>query len=358
MSEPIPVTKELLFLYFGGQATVLQKEMLKDWLSQPENQDFYFRCRMEWERTHPQYPVDTAAAFQRFQARLGTDGEVSRPVLHETPVAEMYPSRGGYRWLAAAALLAMLSVSAWFTRDEWANRRYETAYAETMRIVLEDGSRVTLNANSSLTVPRWQLPFQDRRVFLQGEAAFSVVHTADDKRFIVESDSGFTVQVLGTEFDMMARPLRKKVVLVKGCVRVDYGQVAGGHTQPLIMTPGDMVTVEKGSHAPTVTRTEAPEAHMAWSQQRFYFENTSLAEISDMISDVYGLRVALDGSELRHETLTGSFQSDSAAELLTAVSKALGITVLRTPRGFILKQQVVDPKMDTKPDSVHSLRLP
>ena len=104
--------------------------------------------------------------------------------------------------MAAAVALLLLTTGLWTFRNVLIYKTYHTASGETKTFVLVDGSQVTLNTLSSLRVPRWGFGSSSREVFLDGEAAFSVRHTPDGRKFIVKTQKDFEVVVLGTEFSV------------------------------------------------------------------------------------------------------------------------------------------------------------
>ena len=110
----------------------------------------------------------------------------------------------------------------YFSKKLFCIPRYKTAFGETRTVTLTDGSQVTLNANSSLRVPRFGFGKRTRDVTLLGEADFSIKHLPDDQRFVVQTDKNFEVVVLGTEFLVNTREKGTKVVLNKGKVRLLY----------------------------------------------------------------------------------------------------------------------------------------
>lgn len=73
------VTKELLFNCFDGRATALQKQLIDDWARQPENEEFFYKCLVEWELAHPQYPVDVLGAIDKYRTFVATQSGFRPP---------------------------------------------------------------------------------------------------------------------------------------------------------------------------------------------------------------------------------------------------------------------------------------
>jgi transmembrane sensor len=335
MSPRVLITKDLLFAYFAGQATALQKQAIETWLEDSSNEEFFYATLHEWETKHLEYRADVNQAIQNFHQQLLNQNAPVATRSFRQGMHSSKTSRSWKRWLAAAAVFLIIGSFSWCFKDYLLFRTYSTDFGETSALVLSDNSQVILNANSSLRVPRFGFGRSSRKVFLNGEANFSVVHTPDDMKFIVQTDSLFQVEVLGTEFTVFARERQTKVVLSKGKVKVQYGNSEEIIT-PLTMTPGDLVAVDKKQKKLQVTKVTHPENYSSWRENRFIFENTSLKEVKDILHENYGLEVEIEDDHLEDKTISGSFQARSANELLQAISEVLHINVLREDNHVIL----------------------
>ena len=109
-------------------------------------------------------------------------------------------------------------------------------------VVLEDGSRVWLNSESTFRYP--SVFDQDKReVYLEGEGYFEVVHD-EERPFIVMTEKVFT-RVLGTEFNVRSYMDKAvNVTLVKGSVAV--GNNDQTHTSEVVLCPGENASWEGG----------------------------------------------------------------------------------------------------------------
>ncbi len=331
------ITKDLLFDYFAGKVTALQKQLIEAWAKDPVHEEFFYQCLHEWELKNSQYRVDVPLAIEKFR-RFAENKPESNLVDKTAPKNTFFINqRNWMRWAVAASVMLILTANTWLFRDYFLFKTYTTAFGETSTISLSDGSKVTLNANSSLKVSRFGFGNTTRQVFLKGEANFSVVHTQDHQQFIVQTDSLFHVQVLGTEFTVSARTKQTKVVLTKGKVKVQYKQVKQQAKQ-LTMAPGDLVILDKQQGQLRMERVAHPENYASWQNHRFVFNNTSLVEICELLQDNYGLQVEVKGKRLQNQTLTGSFRARSADEWLQALSEILQINVIRKDNAVILTE--------------------
>lgn len=163
-------------------------------------------------------------------------------------------------------------------------------------LILADGSKVWLNAESELTYP---VVFAEgeRRLVLKGEAYFEV---AEDslRPFIVESRYQL-VEVLGTHFNVSAysdyAPV--KTTLLQGKVKV------ANERQAMILKPGQQAIC--GEKMIGIQEVDA-DVVVSWVYGTFEFEDMSLGEITDQLGRWYDVNFLYMSPELREITFTGA----------------------------------------------------
>ncbi|GAB3691483.1 FecR family protein [Spirosoma flavus] len=324
------INKQRLFDYFAGKATTLEKQQIDEWCRDPTNEEQFYNWLDEWEQSHLQYTANQPVALEKYHTFLvadqannqfiaadsGKTSERSRSLLNRLP---------WWGWAVAASLLITLGLVGF--QEQVLNQTYTTAYGETQSLTLADGSKVVLNANSSIRVPRFGFGSHRRDVYLTGEANFSVMHTPDDQQFVVHTTKGVNVVVLGTEFTVFTRPRETKVVLAKGKVLVNY-PTATQQIGQLMLKPGDLVTLDGRGRLKRST-TRQPGDFAAWQRNQFVFDHTTLRDVGQLLTENYGIHVQINGDTLSRQTLTGSFHAENADELLQAISEILGINVVR-----------------------------
>ncbi|WP_128544146.1 FecR family protein [Larkinella soli] len=312
------INKQTLFDHFAGRTTSLQRSLLAEWLRHPDHQELYYRWLEEWEAAHLQYVADPDAALLKVRAP-GQGGEEGRePVL---PVGKQ--RFGSLRWLAAAALAGCLLTGLYRNRTAFLYKTEETAFGNLKKLTLPDGSKVVLNAHSSLRYPRFSLTGFGREVYLTGEADFSITHTPDHRPFRVRTARDFEVVVLGTEFTVYDRPKETRVVLHTGKVKINYP--SGSEKHQLTLKPGDFVSLDKGGKL-AYRKVARPRTFAAWKDHRYIFSETSLREIADLLKENYGLEVEIRGDTLARRTVSGSFRAETSEELLRVIANLLEIS--------------------------------
>ncbi|MBV8253043.1 MAG: DUF4974 domain-containing protein [Chitinophaga sp.] len=179
---------------------------------------------------------------------------------------------------------------------------------------LPDGSRVWLNAASSIRFPT-AFPGKERRVEITGEAYFQVA--ADpNKPFLVDvkGNDSLQVQVLGTSFNVMAYTDEQDITttLENGSVQLLHG------TAQTLLRPGYAGTLTH--HSGFTTAQADLEQTLAWKEGKFRFRNTNIKTIMRQISRWYDVDISYEG-DLSDVDLTGIIsRRENAASLLKILS--------------------------------------
>lgn len=327
------ISKHTLFEYLAGRATPLEKRAMEEWLKNAVNAEYFHRCLYEWEMQSPQYQPDGDSAFTQLSERI-EQRESGNPFLLEAPISSRTFS---WRfWQVAASITLLLGVGAWLFRQPILNKNYETGYGQTSTLDLSDGSRVTLNANSMLSVPRFGFDDAVREVILKGEAEFSVKHTPTNQRFVVKTSNQFRVEVLGTEFTVFARSRGTRVALSKGKIRLDYEK--NSRKKNLLMEPGELVILSPAGRL-TMQRTVKTAEQTAWKEHRFVFDNTSVREICAIMAENFGVVIRPGSDEIAVRTITGNFRAETAEELLTVLVEVLNLQIKKEKDRIVLSSQ-------------------
>ncbi len=175
------------------------------------------------------------------------------------------------------------------------------------QVVLPDGTRVWLNAASSLRYPT-SFTGNERKVYLEGEAYFEVAKNAA-KPFHVEA-KGVDVEVLGTHFNINAYndEIYSKTTLLEGSVKVKKGNIQK------LLVPGQQA-VSSGSELLKVIAVD-PEEILAWKNGYFDFKQSNLPEIMRQLSRWYDVDIRYEGA-IPNRIFGGEIsRSNNASEVL------------------------------------------
>lgn len=203
-------------------------------------------------------------------------------------------------------------------------------------LVLSDGTKVWLNADSKI---RYPISFgQDRReVSLRGEGYFEVAKDST-RPFIVSTDK-MDVKVLGTTFDVNTYEDEGKsfVVLVEGLV-----EVSAGKGESRIITPGYMAEVDMHDVQAKIHVSKCDTEHyIAWKSGNFSFRNASLTEILKRVSRYYDVTVIRE-QVFEEEYYTGDVSSDVSLESLLAVIESSTSVSFKVERKIVYVQKKRD----------------
>lgn len=158
------------------------------------------------------------------------------------------------------------------------------------QVVLPDGTKVWLNAASTLKFPT-AFTGNERNVGLTGEAYFEVAKNPG-KPFRVTS-AGQTIEVLGTHFDVNAyddEPVIK-TTLLEGSIKLNSG------SKNAVLKPGQQATLSLSGLTPIRVKNDIDvDAVMAWKNQLFEFNHDNIQTIMRQVSRWYDVDIAYEGN--------------------------------------------------------------
>ncbi|RAK02291.1 FecR family protein [Larkinella arboricola] len=153
-------------------------------------------------------------------------------------------------------------------------------------VSLPDGSKVWLNASSSIRFPS-VFPASERKVEITGEAYFEVAKNKA-KPFRVKFNTS-EVQVLGTQFNVMAYPEEgaSKTTLVEGSVQISHRQ------QHTALRPGQQAVVS--ANGQINTKYTSVDQAVAWRNGLFYFKDAGIEEVMRQLARWYDVEIEFGG---------------------------------------------------------------
>jgi ferric-dicitrate binding protein FerR (iron transport regulator) len=239
-------------------------------------------------------------------------------------------------WLAAASVIAALSVGVYmFVREEpkapqlgtqavklSLNTYFNPRGSEQRELILADGSKVWLNAGSSLKFPN-QFDGAERVVELSGEAFFEVTKNSTRPFRVLIKDAA--IEVLGTHFNVMAyedEPV-SRTTLIEGSVRMESGN------DHKMLKPGEQAEIpypsREGVESIKIIPNVNPEAVLAWKNGFFEFEHDELHTVMRTFARAYNVDIQVDPN-VPEKFITGIFpRTASLRTLLMEQLKSLHI---------------------------------
>ncbi|SEN55591.1 FecR family protein [bacterium A37T11] len=189
------------------------------------------------------------------------------------------------------------------------------------QVILSDGSKVWLNAQSKLKYPS-KFSKQLREVELEGEGYFKISNKGSsdeaNQPFLVKT-RGQIICVLGTEFNVSAYADEKqiKTTLVEGAVRI---------TNPLMPLSQQSVTLVPGKQAILEGNTLKVKdvdvnSAIAWKFGLFRFQGTRISELMHYISRWYNIRIKMQGTVGQQKIFGEIYRTYTLSQLLVVLNE-------------------------------------
>lgn len=200
-----------------------------------------------------------------------------------------------------------------------------TPAATTTLVTLSDGTKVMLNANSTLEYPASFDDAEVREVRLKGEAHFEV--TKNPHRPFVVKAGEMQTQVLGTIFDVKAyRKDAPKVTLMQGKVKVSNADTE------VEMRPGQTATLQSDK----IVVSKASPSASDWLEGDFDMDQVTLAEAMSDIGAWYNKTVVFQSQANMDKLIHFRFsRRASLQEIITALNE-MGVARIKIEKGKIM----------------------
>ena len=236
--------------------------------------------------------------------------------------------------LVAALLLLVIAGGAFYfwqsnshnQSSQLALSEFRTGYGEIKKVTLPDSTVVTLNANSFLKIPeKWSVQ-NNRNVWLEGEAYFEVTKKPgeSDAEFIVHTDL-LDITVLGTKFNVNTHDGKAVVSLKEGKITITAKEKLNKGDNTITMKPGDVVSIVHDTAI--VQENKNVEQLTDWTNHRFHFDNTPLADIALLIKNTYGYDLVVSDSTLLSRKISGDLQAENIEEFINALQVTLKLNI-------------------------------
>lgn len=193
------------------------------------------------------------------------------------------------RWIVAGLLAAAAAAALILWAGSWGrpSERMSAVSGQTRTFALADGSRVELNANTSITVENGR---SERRVRLANGEAFFEVSKDKARPFIVETPAGL-VRVTGTKFDVRTLSVSQlEVTVLEGQVQVRPGSSGA---DPVTIGPGDQLCVEEGGVKLRGLSSEGLQDELAWREGWVVCRGMAVSELIDRVARYHGRTITV-----------------------------------------------------------------
>ena len=232
--------------------------------------------------------------------------------------------------IAAALLMVMVGVI-WLQRDGerfGLPRRFVTVHAEQGSWLLPDGTSMSLNSDSAVTV---RYSAHERVVEVErGQALFHVAHEPARRFRVMAGEAG--VIAVGTEFDVFRKSGSTQVTVVEGKVAVFSGEAPAMTAsavlplQTLSVTAGEQIQVT--DHSPPV-RAGAVNVQqaVAWVQRKVAFTERPLGEVAAEFNRYGAVPIVVQSERLRELPISGIFNAYDTDSFLAFIGRLDGVEI-------------------------------
>lgn len=287
-------------------------------------------------------PFDLERSLQKTREKILPDAVA--PASRQGRRGRLMPAV--YKMAAAATGIVLMVASAlyFFSHTPFLQRQHvaslqkvKTGSGEITLKVLADGTKIWLNAESSIEFPRTFAGDSIREVFLHGEAFFDV---AEDKShpFIVRTEK-INIRVLGTAFNVKSYDQDPTVetTLVRGKVVIDRG------------TGGAKVELKPNQQAVFTHSTEritlldvAAEKQISWNKGSLVFEDDTVYDVIKSLERWYGIEIHVQEASNMDCRLTAQIDKESLAQTLEMLKSIAGITYSIVGKDVFIKGKICD----------------
>lgn len=332
-----------------NEITVTERQELTWLLSENEElqelyQTLYAAQTQEKEEDKTVARQAYAAHFARMQA-----ANVFQGLEKKTSEAIVIPfyRRKIVAW-AAAVLLVVSSVSLYYWQQglqkgvEQVGNIVSTRKGSKSQIVLPDGTKVWLNADSKLTY-KGDFTTDLREITLTGEAFFEV---AKDKGrpFIIHTPA-VDIKVLGTTFNVRSYPHESttETALIEGKIEVTLNQQGNNK---IVLKPSEKLIVsnkvipaggkrkanDESTDTPMLTvsslrysENDSLPTEAYWMQNKLAFDNEAFEKVASKIERWYNVEIVFINDNIRQKRFTGFFEANTLQEVMEALRLSGGI---------------------------------
>ncbi len=185
------------------------------------------------------------------------------------------------------------------TKGEMVYNTLSTPKGRQFRMELPDGSKVWLNAASSIRFPT-VFGESERKVEIRGEVYFEVIHQAA-RPFKVNVNNRANIEVLGTSFNVNSYENEETIntTLLEGSVKISlFAPASDNKGQALMLKPGQQARISQtgsaGTPAVSVVNDIDTDKIIAWKNGYFNFGKASLQEVMRQLERWYDIEVVYE----------------------------------------------------------------
>ncbi len=316
------IDENILIKYLDGVQTESEQAGVEAWLVEsPENEkvleQLYFTLQVT-DRLHVMQSVDPEMALVRFKSKVRKQNKKVR----------LYRSLSLLQKVAAVLFIPVLIMSAYLFM-QLGNERVRMVEVRTnpgvvSRFELPDGTKVWLNAGSTLNYPQ-KFRAENRQVELTGQGYFEVTKNPE-KPFIVKVNPAYSVEVLGATFNVSAYRDDETIgtTLVEGSVKLNIGQ-KNGKVISQLLKPDEKAEFMKSTCKLNISSVNT-DYDTAWINGEIIFRNHSMRQVLKMLGRHYNVKFDVKDDEVLNSIITARFKDEQLPQVMEYLKLASGIS--------------------------------
>lgn len=330
--------KILLLKYLNGETTQSETDAVIAWIDKSrENKEYFLVLKNLWVSQHLPNTKVVGEELAQFMEELHDEGDVlttqnRRHTFYK--VVAMVASVA-----AVVAMVFIVTRPSVATLEEKIKSGYirvalseipseykHTIYTEKGVkgfVTLPDGSKVWLNSETKISYPD-KFIGNTREVEMAGEAYFIVVKDSLQP-MVVNTQRGFSVKVLGTEFnlksytnepDASATLFSGKIDLIYKNNTTDKERITEVALHTTAVISNDQIKMIHPKEMVTVS---------AWKEGRLIFESAKLDEVIRTLERWHGIEFAVQQPGILDYTITATFKSESITQIMDMIKFCIPI---------------------------------
>ena len=242
--------------------------------------------------------------------------------------------------IAATILMVIVGVL-WLQRDGerfGLPRRFVTVHAEQGSWLLPDGTSMSLNSDSAVTV---RYNTHERVIEVErGQALFHVAHERARRFRVIAGEAG--VIAVGTEFDVFRKSGSTQVTVVEGKVAVFSGEAPAMTTSAVLplqtLSVGAGEQIQVADHSPPArARTVNVQQAVAWVQRQVAFTERPLGEVAAEFNRYGAVPIVVQSERLRELPISGIFNAYDTDSFVAFIGRLDGVEIDRTPQRILVR---------------------
>ena len=218
-------------------------------------------------------------------------------------------------------------------------------YGKKSQLILEDGTKVWLNAGSKLAFPT-KFTGKKREVFLEGEAYFEVAHNQKLPFFVNTGE--IVLKVLGTKFNLSAYKTDQLIetVLIDGKVTVSKQSLLGFLNSETILAPNQKASFDKENKSISVKSEPDVEFAIAWTEGWFMYSQQDLKTVLNKLQRYYNVQFIFDSGFQTTDQITGKLDlKDSIEKVMIALADVAKIQFRIADDKIYIGKKITELKM-------------